>query len=182
MIDARVRRELHAVFGSVVDPVQHRPAVSLEGPETETCRELNDRVGEVLVRARVLAATRNVIDEAVVVKLFPRATPGPHPAVDVPAHLAANGFTETPAALGATNTTFANNILVGGGLAAKIDGPNRGAVWSGNMLWQTKGAGDMPAAGFEENDPRLVKAVELACRELRGGHAPAELGRGHESY
>ncbi|MDO8541842.1 MAG: hypothetical protein Q7S40_15505 [Opitutaceae bacterium] len=63
----------------------------------------------------------------------------------------------TPTALGATKTTFANNILVGGGLAAKIDGPNTGAVWSGNLLWKTRGAGDLPASGFTEINPGLAK-------------------------
>jgi maltokinase len=42
-----------------------------------------------------------VVDDAVVVKLFPRTVAGAHPGVELPAHLAANGFTEMPAPLGA---------------------------------------------------------------------------------
>src|SRR6185503_16351344 len=37
--------------------------------------------------------------------------------------------------MGATNTTFANNIIQAGGAAAQIGGPNAGATWSGNLLW-----------------------------------------------
>jgi poly(beta-D-mannuronate) lyase len=58
--------------------------------------------------------------------------------------------------LGATNTTFANNILVGGGTAVKIEGPNPGAKWSGNLFWRTKETGNMPAEGFATGDPRLA--------------------------
>jgi maltokinase len=42
-----------------------------------------------------------VIDDIVVVKLFPRSSAGADPGIDIPAHLAATGFTETPASLGA---------------------------------------------------------------------------------
>lgn len=57
--------------------------------------------------------------------------------------------------LGATNTTFANNIIQGGGKVAAIDGPNAGAKWSGNILWKTGDAGDLPAAGYTTADPHL---------------------------
>jgi poly(beta-D-mannuronate) lyase len=63
----------------------------------------------------------------------------------------------TPVALGAQRTTFANNLIVGGGVAVKIDGPNTGAIWSGNLLWKTAGAGDLPAAGFITADPQLAR-------------------------
>lgn len=65
-----------------------------------------------------------------------------------------------PVALGATDTVFANNIIVGGGLAAKIDGPNVGAIWSGNLLWETAGAGDIPGNGFISADPVLAADAE----------------------
>lgn len=59
--------------------------------------------------------------------------------------------------LGATNTTFSNNIIQGGGKAAEISktAPYPGAVWSGNLIWKTAGAGDLPASGYTETDPRL---------------------------
>jgi maltokinase len=42
-----------------------------------------------------------VVAEAAVVKLLPRTAPGPQPGLDVPAHLAAVGFAETPRPIGA---------------------------------------------------------------------------------
>ncbi len=85
--------------------------------------------------------------------------------VDNRVHYAMNR--RTPTALGATNTTFAHNALQGGGVAVKIEGPNVGAQWSGNLLWQTGGAGDLPAAGFEEKDPRLVRDADGILRPSR---------------
>ena len=41
-----------------------------------------------------------VVGDRAVVKLFPRTKPGPQPGLDLPAHLAAVGFDETPAPLG----------------------------------------------------------------------------------
>lgn len=41
------------------------------------------------------------VGERAVVKVYPRVTPGPQPGLDVPAHLAAVGFAETPAPFGA---------------------------------------------------------------------------------
>lgn len=60
--------------------------------------------------------------------------------------------------LGATNTTFANNIIQGGGKAAEISqtAPYLGAIWSGNLIWKTAGAGNLPASGCAETDPQLV--------------------------
>lgn len=65
----------------------------------------------------------------------------------------------TPTALGATNTVFAFNVLVGGGTASRIDGPNAGAVWRGNLLWQVREEGDFPADGRQTGDPGLVRAA-----------------------
>lgn len=77
----------------------------------------------------------------------------------------------TPKALGAQRTTFANNVIVGGGLAAKIDGPNPGAVWSGNLLWQTKGAGDLPETSYVTADPKLVRDAHGVLRLGEGSPA-----------
>lgn len=62
-----------------------------------------------------------------------------------------------PVALGAQRTTFANNIITGGGVAVSIEGPNAGAVWSNNLVWQAKGAGNLPADGYTTADPKLVR-------------------------
>jgi hypothetical protein len=59
--------------------------------------------------------------------------------------------------LGAVNTTFANNIIQGGGTAASISSsaPYTGAVWAGNIVWNTT-AGNMPAGTYTVVDPKLV--------------------------
>ena len=76
-----------------------------------------------------------------------------------------------PAGLGATNTIFANNIISGSGLAAKIEGPYSGAMWSGNLLWSTGGAGDLPAAGHAKADPLLVAGPDGIKRPQAGSPA-----------
>lgn len=59
--------------------------------------------------------------------------------------------------LGATSTTFANNIIQGGGAAASIAGPYTGAVWSGNIIYQTNGAGALPSSGYTSVNPLLAR-------------------------
>ena len=61
-----------------------------------------------------------------------------------------------PDASGATNTIFANNLICGTGIAAKIEGPNVGAIWSGNLLWTSDSAGDLPGEGYTKSDPLLT--------------------------
>lgn len=83
----------------------------------------------------------------------------------------------SPTALGATNTTFANNLIVDGGVAAKIEGPNPGAVWSGNLVWTKGGPGDLPAAGFAKEDPLLV-ADDTGIRRPQPGSPALESAAG----
>lgn len=59
--------------------------------------------------------------------------------------------------LGATYVTVANNIIQGGGLAAKISGPMLQAVWKGNIIFNVAGTGDLPVGSFQNSDPKLVK-------------------------
>jgi poly(beta-D-mannuronate) lyase len=59
--------------------------------------------------------------------------------------------------LGATNVTVANNIIQGGGLAAKISGPMVQPTWKGNIIFKVAGAGDLPAGSYQNIDPKLVK-------------------------
>jgi poly(beta-D-mannuronate) lyase len=73
----------------------------------------------------------------------------------------------TPTALGATNTVFANNIMQGG-IAAKIEGPNPGAIWSGNIVWTITSPGDLPAEGFTTENP-LLTASEGGLFRLQEG-------------
>jgi poly(beta-D-mannuronate) lyase len=61
--------------------------------------------------------------------------------------------------LGATNTTFANNIMQGGTTAVSISGtaPYTNPVWSGNIIWNvTNGGGSMPASGYTNINPLLA--------------------------
>lgn len=61
--------------------------------------------------------------------------------------------------MGATYTTFAYNIIDGGETAAKITGPYTNAKWEGNILFDVKDAGSMPAGGYIMADPKLVKTA-----------------------
>jgi maltokinase len=67
-----------------------------------------------------------VIGNALVLKLFPRTLHGAHPAVDVPAHLVAVGFDETPALLGALRL---RGDLVIASLSTYIPGVRDGWEW-----------------------------------------------------
>ena len=62
-------------------------------------------------------------------------------------------------AYGAQGVTIANNVIVGGPKAADIQGPLKGAMWEGNVVWKTE-AGDIPAGGFVKMDPGLVKGAD----------------------
>ena len=59
--------------------------------------------------------------------------------------------------LGSTFITIANNIIQGGGPAASIVGPFVNPAWEGNLIFNTNGAGDMPAGSFKALDPKLVR-------------------------
>lgn len=83
-----------------------------------------------------------------------------------------------PVALGATATTFAGNVIVGGELAAKIEGPNAGAVWSGNLVWKTGGLGDLPVEGARIADPGLVVGPDGFQRPSPGSPVVDAGGKG----
>lgn len=59
--------------------------------------------------------------------------------------------------MGATNTTFSYNIIVGGDKAAQVTGPYPNAKWEGNILFNVKSAGDIPSNGYVMSDPKLQK-------------------------
>jgi poly(beta-D-mannuronate) lyase len=59
--------------------------------------------------------------------------------------------------MGATNVTVVNNIIQGGGPAATISGPYLNGTWNGNLIFNTTGAGDMPAGTYKTTDPLLEK-------------------------
>ncbi|MEO5960375.1 MAG: hypothetical protein ABIZ49_05315, partial [Opitutaceae bacterium] len=68
----------------------------------------------------------------------------------------------------ATHTTFAYNILQGGGAAAKIEGPYTDAIWKGNLLWGTLDDADLPPAGYASADPLLAVGPD-GIKRLQAG-------------
>jgi maltokinase len=76
-----------------------------------------------------------VVGERVVVKLFPRTTPGPQPAIDLPAHLAEVGFRETPTPFGAlTWTDPADTTVLVTTAAVFLPGARDGWDWYLELL------------------------------------------------
>jgi len=73
--------------------------------------------------------------------------------------------------LGATDITIVNNIIQGGGPAAKVAGPYTGGTWSGNIVFNAGGAGDMPAGGYALVDALLVRDASGIFRPQAGSPA-----------
>jgi len=68
-------------------------------------------------------------------------------------------MTQRTNGMGATFTTFSNNIIQGGGPAATITGPYPNAQWKGNILFNVKNAGAIPADGYTQTDPKLSRSA-----------------------
>ena len=73
--------------------------------------------------------------------------------------------------LGSTFITVVNNIIQGGGAAASIVGPSANAVWDGNIIFNTAGAGDMPAGSYVTMDPKLVRSSSGSYHLQKGSPA-----------
>jgi poly(beta-D-mannuronate) lyase len=73
--------------------------------------------------------------------------------------------------LGATYITVANNIIQGGGAAATIVGPYTNPQWQGNIIFNTNGAGDMPAESYRITDPLLIRDASGAFHLRTGSPA-----------
>src|SRR6266545_501453 len=73
--------------------------------------------------------------------------------------------------LGATNTVFANNIIQGGAAAAGLNGLYTGGVWGGNIIWETAGAGAMPAGSYDVVNPLLESKAKGVFRPRPGSPA-----------
>ena len=65
--------------------------------------------------------------------------------------------------LGATNITFANNIIQGGE-GVTIQGSYTNPIWKDNIIWETTG-GSMPADSYKITDPGLVKDMYGVFRQ-----------------
>ncbi|HTM25786.1 MAG TPA: polysaccharide lyase 6 family protein [Vicinamibacterales bacterium] len=73
--------------------------------------------------------------------------------------------------LGATRTTFADNIIDGGGEAATLPGPYPGGVWRGNIIWHTAGLGAVPPGTFLAVDPATASLAGLPHPRILPGAA-----------
>jgi poly(beta-D-mannuronate) lyase len=83
--------------------------------------------------------------------------------------------------LGATHTTFANNLILGGGKAAEISttAPYVDPIWSGNLIWKTGGgSGDLPSAGYSSADP-LLAPDENGIYHLQAGSPAIDSASGN---
>ncbi|MNL34804.1 hypothetical protein D3C87_1567950 [compost metagenome] len=63
----------------------------------------------------------------------------------------------TPIGLGTIDITIVNNLIQGGDEAAVIKGPFANPKWAGNVIFEVKGAGDMPAGSYKTIDPNLKR-------------------------
>jgi maltokinase len=101
-----------------------------------------------------------VVDDAVVVKLFPRTVAGVHPGVELPAHLAATGFTEMPTPLGA----LAWHDVVVATFSVYLPGTRDGWDWYVELVERAAadgawGQADAAAAGIGGLVARLHRAL-----------------------
>ena len=67
--------------------------------------------------------------------------------------------------------SFANNVLRGGGEAASLNGLYTGGVWSGNIIWETAGAGAMPEGAYDVVNPLLESKAKGVFRLQPGSPA-----------
>jgi poly(beta-D-mannuronate) lyase len=83
--------------------------------------------------------------------------------------------------MGATRTTFANNLIIGGGTAVKIDGPYPGAIWGGNLLYRAGDPGALPADSVITGDPKLVADAQ-GVFHVEAGSAAIDAASGDYSF
>jgi poly(beta-D-mannuronate) lyase len=83
--------------------------------------------------------------------------------------------------LGSTWSTFANNIIQGGGVAASISGPYSNATWSNNIIYQTGGAGSMPSGSYTNTNPLLARDA-TGSFHLQNGSPAINAGTGSYSW
>ncbi|AWI10268.1 polysaccharide lyase 6 family protein [Ereboglobus luteus] len=74
--------------------------------------------------------------------------------------------------LGATHITFAENVIIGGDVAAKLDGPYTNPTWGQNTVWKTKSIGDLPKDAVKQSDPGALTPGDAGIRVL----TPADVG------
>jgi maltokinase len=118
-----------------------------------------------------------VLDEAVVVKLFPRTRPGSHPGAELPEHLAAVGFRDVPSPLGSLR--WGDTVIAT--LARFLPGARDGWDWfvglvldacDGTGTWE---APDRSAAAIGDLVARMHRALATPSAII-----PAPVGQAHE--
>jgi poly(beta-D-mannuronate) lyase len=88
-------------------------------------------------------------------------------------------LSERNGGMGATHTTFANNLIVGGDVAVQIDGKYTDPVWANNIMWQVNEDGTLPPSGFTNVDPQLAPDAKGTYRPQKGSPA---IGAGTGDY
>ena len=85
--------------------------------------------------------------------------------------------------LGATNTTFANNILQGGTTAVSISStaPYASPTWLGNIIWNAGNIGNIPAGGYTVVDPLLATDAS-GVFHLQPGSPAIDAGQGDYAF
>ncbi len=106
-----------------------------------------------------------VVGDAVVVKVIRRTSPGPQPGLDIPAHLAAVGFTETPEPVGAF--TRADTLLATS--AAYLPGAADGWEWYVELVE----AAALGESSWEDAHTATVAIGELVARFQRALATPS---------
>ena len=62
--------------------------------------------------------------------------------------------------IGSTYITIAYNIIQGGGEAVSIKGDYEHPTWKGNIIFNTRGAGQLPDSAYTTIDPQLAKDAD----------------------
>jgi maltokinase len=106
-----------------------------------------------------------VVGDAVVIKVIRRTSPGPQPGLDIPAHLAAVGFTETPEPVGA----FMRGDTLLATSAAYLPGAADGWEWYVDLV-EAAATGE---ASWEGAHAATVAIGELVARFQRALATPS---------
>ena len=124
-----------------------------------------------------------VLGERVIVKVFRHTRPGPQPAADLPAHLAAVGFTETPAPYG--SVVWRDDTLVATA-AAFVPEARDGWEWYVEMLasavatgvWDAVDAVPAAIGGVAARFTAPWRPRVPSCRNLAHAHRATRSANG----
>ena len=84
--------------------------------------------------------------------------------------------------IGSTFITIAYNVIQGGGDAVSIQGDKYiSPSWEGNIIYQTKGAGQLPEGTYTMADPKLAKDAKGTWHLQQGSPAIGVVKKGYEA-